>query len=339
MTHTHTGWMIGHFEPLHQGHVRIIQHAIGLVEQLHIVILEHPDPNPDYPVTLADKVRWMQRAFNYFPFIHIHSHPTANINPEKEDAQLILQTIRSACGISDKARLISDESHAWSYHLPAERLIALPLHNEYDSNAIHRDPVRYWPLIHPTARRDYTRTIAVVGGESSGKTTLVHKLANYFLADYVLEQGRLYVDYDLGGSELALQFSDYQRIAIDHAKAINQAMEAPKAPVMIVDTDFVTTQAFCLTYENRRDPVVDTFIDQIRFDHTLLLANNTVWVDDGLRSLGNEKAREAFQNTLHSIFREYAIPIHEIRERSYQARYEQAVQYIEKHIYGKSQTS
>ena len=47
----------------------------------------------------------------------------------------------------------------------------------------------------------------------------------------------------------------------------------------------------------------------------------------------------AFQNTLHSIFREYAIPIHEIRERSYQARYEQAVQYIEKHIYGKSQTS
>ena len=161
MTHTHTGWMIGHFEPLHQGHVRIIQHAIGLVEQLHIVILEHPDPNPDYPVTLADKVRWMQRAFNYFPFIHIHSHPTANIDPEKEDAQLILQTIRSACGISDKARLISDESHAWSYHLPAERLIALPLHNEYDSNAIHRDPVRYWPLIHPTARRDYTRTIAV----------------------------------------------------------------------------------------------------------------------------------------------------------------------------------
>ena len=41
MTHTHTGWMIGHFEPLHQGHVRIIQHAIGLVEQLHIVILGH----------------------------------------------------------------------------------------------------------------------------------------------------------------------------------------------------------------------------------------------------------------------------------------------------------
>lgn len=333
MSHTPIGWMIGHFEPLHQGHVRIIQHAISLVEQLHIVILEHPKPNPDYPVTLADKVRWMQRAFNYFPFIRIHSHPSPNPDPNQKGAKIILQTIKSACGIPENACFISDESHAWRHHVPAERLIALPLHNDYNSEAIHNNPVRYWPLIHPTARRDYTRTIAVVGGESSGKTTLVHKLANYFLADYVLEQGRLYVDYDLGGSELALQFSDYQRIAIDHAKAINHAMEAPKAPVMIVDTDFVTTQAFCLTYENRRDPTVATFIDQMRFDHTLLLANNTVWVDDGLRSLGSDRAREAFQKLLHSLYRENAIAVHDIREHSYQARYEQAVRYIEEKIY------
>lgn len=327
------GWMIGHFEPLHQGHIRIIQHAIGLVEQLHIVILEHPDPNPDYPVTLADKVRWMQRAFNFFPFVHIHSHAAPNPDADHSDAQTTLHDIRNACGISDKAVLISDESHLWQLHLPPERIIALPLHDAYQSDAIHRDPVRYWSLIHPTARRNYTRTIAVVGGESSGKTTLVHKLANYFLTDYVLEQGRLYIDYDLGGSELALQYSDYQRIAIDHAKAVNLAMEAPKAPVMVIDTDFVTTQAFCMTYEDRRDPVVDTFIDQIRFDHTLLLANNTVWVDDGLRSLGNDQARKAFQNTLRGLYEAFSIPVHEISERSYQARYEQAVEYIKKNIY------
>ena len=277
----------------------------------------------------------MQRAFNYFPFIQIHSHPSPNPDPNQEGAEIILQTIKNACGIPEPARLISDESHSWRHHVPADRLIALPLHQDYNSEAIHNDPVRYWPLIHPTARRDYTRSVAVVGGESSGKTTLVHKLANYFLTDYVLEQGRHYVDYDLGGSELALQFTDYQRIAIDHAKAINLALETPKAPVMIVDTDFVSTQAFCLAYENRRDPTVDNFIDQMRFDHTLLLANNTVWIDDGLRSLGNDKAREAFQNTLKNFYREYHIPVHDIEENSYQARYERAVDYIERHIYGK----
>lgn len=328
-----TGWIIGHFEPLHQGHIRLIQHAIGLVEHLHIVILEHPNPNPHYRVTLEDKARWLQKAFYDFDFIHLHTHPIINIDPDSPDAQSRLQHLRIACGISEKAKLISDESHPWSRHIPENRFIALPRHDAFDTDAIHQDPVHHWLLIHPTARRDYTRTIAVVGGESSGKTILVKKLANYFLADYVLEQGRLYVDYDLGGSELALQYSDFQRVAIDHAKAINLALEYPKAPVSIIDTDFVTTQAFCLTYEKKRDPLVDAFIREMRFHHTLLLANNTVWVDDGMRSLGTEQARKAFQNCLKNLYHEADINCYEINERSYQARYEQAVKYINTHIY------
>lgn len=327
------GYLIGHFEPLHRGHVRLIQHAVGLVDKLHIVILRHPQPNPAYPVSLEDKARWLQRAFNNFDFISIHTYAIDNINPEQAEANAQLQVLRRSLGIPEDAIFISDESHSWTSLLAANQFIALPLHQEYDSEAIHQRPVHYWQHIHPTARREYSKTIAVVGGESSGKTTLVYKLANYFLADYVLEQGRHYVDYALGGSELALQYSDYARISQDHAKAIDLALETPKAPVTIIDTDFITTQAFCQSYEGQRDAITTAYSLHMRFDHTLLLANNTKWVDDGLRSLGTENARRQFQELLKQLYQEHEIPYYEISAAGYQERYRLAVDYIQKHIY------
>ncbi|MDO4642990.1 MAG: multifunctional transcriptional regulator/nicotinamide-nucleotide adenylyltransferase/ribosylnicotinamide kinase NadR [Cardiobacteriaceae bacterium] len=336
MTQAITGWMIGHFEPLHQGHIRLIQHAVGIVEQLHIVILKHPAPNPHFPVTLADKARWLQTVFGPLPFIHIHTQDIANPDASQPDAATVLQNIRLACAIDESAKFISDESQAWRSHLNPEHYIALTYHQEYDSEHIHSNPIRYWPDIHRVARRDYTRSVVIAGGESSGKTTLIYKLANHFMADYCLEQGRLYVDYALGGSELALQYSDYARIGIDHAQAADAATERGSAPVTLIDTDFVTTQAFCETYEGRRDPIIATLAREKRFHHTLLLANNTLWVDDGMRSLGSEEKRTAFQKCLKGLYHEYAIPYHEITHRTYQERYRAAVTYIQQHIYGES---
>lgn len=328
-----TGWLIGHFEPLHRGHVRLIQHAVGLVDKLHIVILQHPNPNPAYPVSLEDKARWLQKAFNPFNFIQIHTHAISNLDPQQPQAAEQLASLRQALGIDSQAKFISDEHHLWGKILPADSFIALPHHQAFDSEAIHQNPVQHWLDIHPTARREYSKTIAIVGGESSGKTTLVYKLANYYLADYVLEQGRLYVDYALGGSELALQYSDYRRIAQDHAQAIEAARQAPKAPLIIIDTDFITTQAFCQTYEGKRDPLTAAYIDQIRFDHTLLLANNTAWVNDGLRSLGSQDARQKFQALLKQLYQEHHIAYHEISASDYQSRYCQAVKYLNHSIY------
>ena len=165
-----TGWIIGHFEPLHQGHIKLIQHAVGLVNQLHIVILRHPNPNPAYPVTLQDKARWLQRAFRAFDFVELHTHDSDNIDPSATDAQAKLKALREACGISAKARLISDASHPWREHLPPERLILLPRHDRYDTDSIHNDPVNHWHYIHPTARRrGAPATVPVTGrGRAEG---------------------------------------------------------------------------------------------------------------------------------------------------------------------------
>ncbi len=94
-----------------------------------------------------------------------------------------------------------------------------------------------------------------------------------------------------------MQYSDYDKIALGHAQYIDFAVKYANK-VAFIDTDFVTTQAFCKKYEGREHPFVQALIDEYRFDLVILLENNTPWVADGLRSLGSSVDRKEFQNLL-----------------------------------------
>ncbi len=341
-----SGLMIGHFEPLHLGHIRSILHASSLVEVLHIVITQHPNPNPRFPVTLQDKARWLQMACRDLPFIKIHicGDFTFPVYDSIEDITINIDAYNAKIGyIEDKFAIDTDnvllvtQGHPLSQPALTSALnikvATTPLHPEFDSTSIHYNPIANWSIIHPEARGNYTTTVAIVGGESSGKTTLAYKLANYYGAKLVLEMGRLYVGTDLGGTEVGLQYSDYGPIALDHAQAMLESLHRAQSPVTIIDTDFVTTQAFCEEYEGRTHPFVTACIEEFRFDHTLFLANNTPWVDDGMRSLGSQNARERFEHRLTQIFKRHNIETYRITSPDYFQRYQNAIAYIDQHVY------
>ena len=343
-----SGLMIGHFEPLHLGQMRSILAAAGQAKILHIVIMAHPSPHPDFTITLQDKARWLQMACADLPFIHIHTtHEIELPLHEHLDEAVIdiatsnakLQRLIAALALPIETVLFMAENHPLTKSDIKEQLllqvVTTPLQPEFDSYAIARDPIAHWSAIHPEARANYTKTVAIVGGESSGKTTLVHKLANYYGASFALEMGRLYVGTDLGGSEVGLQYSDYSPICLDHAQAIRKAKANATAPITIIDTDFVTTQAFCEEYEGRTHPFVAACIDEFRVDYTIMLDNNTPWIDDGMRSLGTPEARGRFEQRLVDIFARHDIAPHMIDQPDYDARYQQALLFINQYIYSK----
>ena len=348
-----TGLMIGHFEPLHLGQMRSILYAAGQARTLHIVITAHPLPHPNFTITLQDKARWLQMACADLPFIHIHTTheielPLHDSFDDSFDRIVIdipasnakLQRLASALDLPTNSVLFVAENHPLTQSDVQDQLllqvVTTPLQPEFNSYAIARDPVAHWSAIHPQASGDYTKTVAIVGGESSGKTTLIHKLANYYGASFALEMGRLYVGTDLGGSEVGLQYKDYGPIALHHAQAIREATANATAPITIVDTDFVTTQAFCEEYENRTHPFVAACIDEFHLDHTIMLDNNTPWIDDGMRSLGTPEARGRFEQRLVDIFARHHIEPYMIDQPDYDARYQQAVLFIDQYIYGKN---
>lgn len=349
-----TGLMIGHFEPLHLGQMRSILAASGQVQTLHIVITPHPKPHPDFNITLQDKARWLQMACADLPFIQIHidgdielplhesfTNMAVDIAIDINATNAKLQRLAESLRLPAETVLFVADNHPLAQNTVRSQLImnvfTTPLQPEFNSYAIALDPIAHWSAIHPQARGDYTKTVAIVGGESSGKTTLVHKLANYYGASFALEMGRLYVTTDLGGTETGLQYSDYAPIALDHAQAIRAAKKSATAPVTIIDTDFVTTQAFCEEYEGRTHPFVSACIEEWRADYTIMLDNNTPWVADGMRSLGDADSRGRFEQRLLDIFARHDIAPHLIDKPDYDARYHQALIFIDQHIYSKNQ--
>lgn len=71
-------------------------------------------------------------------------------------------------------------------------------------------------------------------------------------------------------------------------------------------------------------------IKEYLFDVTILLKNNTKWVDDGLRSLGSQKQRQQFQQLLKKLLDKYKVPYIEIESPSYLDRYNQVKSVVEK---------
>lgn len=352
------GILIGYFEPLHLGHLQDINTAVGLVDILHIIVMPrqyrvHKDNS--FSPTLQDKARAVQVACEFFSFVKVHTADSLGLSVRSfvydEEVAVFTPTvfdeIVAKLDISHPVVFVQDgiKEHlnditavnetngsvqTWQFEF--EKVVLAD--TGFDSEVIYQNPVAHFNSIAPSACRDYVQTVCIVGGESSGKTTLVHKLANHFGASFALEMGRLYTHSDLGGTEIGLQYSDYPIIANQHLTAIIHAKKHATAPIVIVDTDFVTTQAFCETYEGRSHPVLDVLADTVRMHHTIMLDNNVKWVADGMRSLGSSTARHAFEDKLIEIFNRHHIAFHVIGDDDYHKRYLQAVAYIEKEVLG-----
>jgi HTH-type transcriptional repressor of NAD biosynthesis genes len=126
---------------------------------------------------------------------------------------------------------------------------------------------------------------------------------------------------------MALQYSDYDKIALGQAQYIDFAVKYANK-VAFIDTDFVTTQAFCVKYEGREHPFVQAMIDEYRFDLVILLENNTPWVADGLRSLGSSVDRSEFQQMLVDMLKENNITWRHVEEPDYDSRFLHCVELV-----------
>lgn len=341
----HTGILIGHFEPLHLGHLQDINHASGLVDALHIVVMPKKGSRSFCP-TLQDKARAVQVACEFFDFIKVHTADSLGISHDHSWAydemttnQTAINDIIAALQLQTPTLFVKEsllhDNLTHDSMINTQPLIKTLPTNDFDSTVIYQNPIAYFHQIAPSARRDYTKTICIVGGESSGKTTLVHKLAGHYGASFALEMGRLYTHSDLGGTEIGLQYSDYPIIANQHYLAIQHALKNATSPITLIDTDFITTQAFCETYEQRTHPLLTTFCDTVRMNHTIMLDNNVKWVADGMRSLGSHEQRNTFENKLFELFERHHISPYVINDENYHDRYLSAVRYIDEVIFGK----
>ncbi|MDR0217867.1 MAG: multifunctional transcriptional regulator/nicotinamide-nucleotide adenylyltransferase/ribosylnicotinamide kinase NadR [Enterobacteriaceae bacterium] len=337
------GVVFGKFYPLHTGHIYLIQRASSQVDELHVILCYDELRDRELFInssmcqqpTVSDRLRWLLQTFKYQKNIHIHAFNEQGMEPYPHGWEAWSQSAKSFMATKNihPDTIYSSEMQdvpRYKEYFGVETRLVDPQRSfmNISGSQIRQAPFRYWEYIPTEVKPFFVRTVAILGGESSGKSTLVNKLANMFNTTSAWEYGREYVFSHLGGDEMALQYSDYDKIALGHAQYIDFAVKYANK-VTFIDTDFVTTQAFCNRYEGREHPFVQAMIDEYRFDLVVLLENNTPWVADGLRSLGSEQDRKAFQQLLKDTLEKNNINYVCVDSPDYDQRFLQCVELVQ----------
>ncbi len=139
--------------------------------------------------------------------------------------------------------------------------------------------------------------VVVTGSESTGKTTLAEALARYYDAELVREFVREYAEARHG----VVEFSDHGPIARGQM-ALEDAAFARGNPVVVQDTDLLSTVVYCEHYFGKSPAwIADAARDRAP-DLYLLCEIDVPWVADGVRDRGHmrETMQQLFRDAVHA---------------------------------------
>ncbi|MGJ3646965.1 AAA family ATPase [Sphingomonas sp. GlSt437] len=133
----------------------------------------------------------------------------------------------------------------------------------------------------------HPRTICLHGPESTGKSTLITRLARHFDTMFVPEYGRTFAER----RGIDFTMADLVTIAETH-DAMTQSALATGADPLFLDTDPLMTAVWADMLFGTRDPWFARWKGVA--DLYLLLDIDLPWVDDGTRMFGSEAERRRF---------------------------------------------
>lgn len=340
----------GSFNPLHLGHVDCIIQAANLCEHLYIILAVGKLP-PEVEIDARVRYRWLYQVTHHIGNVSIIMLPEQKAEGVQESAVKDKASVHAAY-TDEQAAL---DAKAIAKHLSKDELEALDvvfvgsdyatdsfyskcfpkakLHvferNEISSSLVRHDPYHYWDWIPDNVRPFYTKKVLIIGGESTGKSTISINLKNRFNAAYIEEAGRE-LSFKSGTSDLMIS-EDYVEILLQHKLNEIKAIELGKK-VLFEDTDTLITQ-FYLDFLD--DPNIDKnralsdAIDSLNsFDLILFMEPDVEFVQDGDRNEPIAKNRELYSNQIKDIFKQHNRNFISI-SGEYQERYLKCVALIE----------
>lgn len=149
-----------------------------------------------------------------------------------------------------------------------------------------------------------TYHVVITGPESSGKTSLASHLAQVFDAPWVPEASRRFVETATAPLSAAT-VDPIARLGI----AMDDAARASAPPLLIHDTDLVSTVVYARHYYGACPPWIFAEAQARRADLYLLCLPDLPWESDGVRDQPTQRTEllALFRETLHAINANYII--------------------------------
>jgi len=187
------------------------------------------------------------------------------------------------------------------------------------------NPYKRWDWIPNVAKPFFVKKVLLMGGESTGKSTLTINLANRFNTNYIDEAGRDISERS--GTDMMMLSEDFTEILLQHKLNEIKAISSSNK-VLFEDTDTLVTQfymGFLNDPEIARNKALSDAIDAINeYDLILFLEPDVEFVQDGDRSEVIRDDREKYSNEIKKLIRDHGKQFVTI-SGSYQERYEKAV--------------
>jgi NadR type nicotinamide-nucleotide adenylyltransferase len=293
------GLVVGKFSPLHRGHQLLVQRALAACDD--VVVVSYA--NPERPGCHADRrATWLRLLFPRAHRLVVTSQDLAGWGwpsplPHDDDdetthrrfvGRLCTDVLRRApdavftsedYGDGFAAELTRCLRARWPdapevRHVCVDReRTAVPVSGTLVRANVHAH--RSW--LSPQVYASFVRRVCILGGESTGKSTLATALAQRLGTTVAEEYGReLWVERD---GKLA--YTDLLTIAQNQV-AREEALLGHAHRWLVCDTSPLTTLLYSLHLFQRADPVLVT-LSARSYDATLLCGLDVPYVQDGTR--------------------------------------------------------
>lgn len=299
----------GSFDPLHIGHIDMIIRAASQCEKLYVVLSYSRERDN---VAMEYRYRWIKNSFRHLDNIEIILLEDNATTKEEYDTDNYWEKGRDY--ILEQIGSNIDVVYCGSDYIGSNRYESLynckVIYVDRDiipvsSTKIRSNPFKYWDYIPNICKPYYTKKILFVGGESTGKSTIVQNLARAYNTNYLEEVGREVCDY--AGSEDLMIANDFYEILLKHKtkemELINQSNK-----LFFIDTDALTTKFFAqflLDGEKQNAEDLANSITKINdFDLIFFLEPTVAFVQDGTRNVKIEADREKYSNQIKKLFDE-----------------------------------
>lgn len=284
-----SGLVIGKFYPLHNGHLALINYAISKSKELNILVC----------VSNKEKINGEKRknwilgeiknginvniiVFNYnendLPNTSVSSRSVSKIWARK-----IFQLVPAiTCIFSSEqyGNYLGEELNVKHIDFDYERSL-IPI----SSSQIRKNPFLHWSYIPKVVQAYYTKKIILLGTESTGKSMLTERLANYYKTGFVPEMAREIIEKTIECTQQHLI-----KISELHAKKILEKLEESNK-LLFIDTDINITKSYSEFLFNKT-LIVEDWIEQAnKGDIYFYLDADAPYIQDGTRLSFDERNR------------------------------------------------
>ena len=329
------GLVLGKFMPVHNGHLHLINTAIEQCETVYVMVCsikaepisgifrfhsmmrcfpnmpnvkiihcidENPQTPEEHPLFWKIWYDSVYNSINSFNLIYVKKGDEV---PEKP-----LDVIFTSEDYGDPFAKVLGIDHV----LVDKERTTVPI----SGTKVREDAFKQWDYIPNVVRGYFTKRIVIMGAESTGKSTIVQKLAEHFKSKFIEEYGRTYTE----PMELPYKLTqrDMERIAFGHIIETDKYdMDAER--FLFVDTEAITTKIFGELYvdPNFESKSIELMIKAQTYDHYFLLENDVPYVNDGTRL--PEECREYSNRRLKEELKKHKIPFISI-SGTYEERFE-----------------